>query len=147
MIGGFTALFGGLVMLTQPAIKTSLAWSTVGQMGFMIMQCGLALFPLALLHIVAALALQGACLPRLGRCGGADRGGTAAGSGRHTAPGARSAGPSSRRSAIYTLMSFAFDASPASTTSRRRPSRSAPSSSSVWPTSSRRAWPIAPPRR
>ncbi|MEI6642685.1 MAG: proton-conducting transporter membrane subunit [Novosphingobium sp.] len=52
MIGGFTALFGGLVMLTQPAVKTSLAWSTVGQMGFMIMQCGLALFPLALLHIV-----------------------------------------------------------------------------------------------
>ncbi|WP_432817018.1 proton-conducting transporter transmembrane domain-containing protein [Sulfitobacter sp. JB4-11] len=53
MIGGFTALFGGLVMLTQPAVKTSLAWSTVGQMGFMILQCGLALFPLALLHIVA----------------------------------------------------------------------------------------------
>lgn len=53
IIGGFTALFGGLVMLTQPAVKTSLAWSTVAQMGFMIMQCGLALFPLALLHIVA----------------------------------------------------------------------------------------------
>jgi NAD(P)H-quinone oxidoreductase subunit 5 len=53
VIGGFTALFGGLVMLTQPAVKTSLAWSTVAQMGFMIMQCGLALFPLALLHIVA----------------------------------------------------------------------------------------------
>ncbi|MBX9860939.1 MAG: oxidoreductase [Sphingomonas sp.] len=53
MIGGFTALFGGLVMLTQPAVKTSLAWSTVAQMGFMIMQCGLALFPLALLHILA----------------------------------------------------------------------------------------------
>jgi NAD(P)H-quinone oxidoreductase subunit 5 len=53
MIGGFTALFGGLVMLTQSAVKTSLAWSTVAQMGFMIMQCGLALFPLALLHIVA----------------------------------------------------------------------------------------------
>jgi NAD(P)H-quinone oxidoreductase subunit 5 len=52
-IGGFTALFGGLVMLTQPAVKTSLAWSTVAQMGFMILQCGLALFPLALLHIVA----------------------------------------------------------------------------------------------
>jgi NAD(P)H-quinone oxidoreductase subunit 5 len=33
-------------------VKTSLAWSTVAQMGFMIMQCGLALFPLALLHIV-----------------------------------------------------------------------------------------------
>nr|WP_152664681.1 proton-conducting transporter membrane subunit [Devosia geojensis] len=53
MVGGFTALIGGLVMLTQPAVKTSLAWSTVAQMGFMILQCGLALFPLALLHIVA----------------------------------------------------------------------------------------------
>jgi NADH:ubiquinone oxidoreductase subunit 5 (subunit L)/multisubunit Na+/H+ antiporter MnhA subunit len=53
MIGGFTALFGALVMLTQPAVKTSLAWSTVAQMGFMILQCGLALFPLALLHIAA----------------------------------------------------------------------------------------------
>jgi NAD(P)H-quinone oxidoreductase subunit 5 len=53
MIGGFTALFGSLVMLTQPAVKTSLAWSTISQMGFMIFECGLALFPLALLHIVA----------------------------------------------------------------------------------------------
>ncbi|MFX0540591.1 proton-conducting transporter membrane subunit [Roseovarius sp. S4756] len=53
LIGGFTALFGGLVMLTQPTVKASLAWSTVAQMGFMILQCGLALFPLALLHIVA----------------------------------------------------------------------------------------------
>ena len=53
IFGGFTALFGGLVMLTQPAVKTSLAWSTVAQMGFMILECGLALFPLALLHIVA----------------------------------------------------------------------------------------------
>jgi len=52
-IGGFTALFGGIVMLTQPSVKVSLAWSTVAQMGFMILQCGLALFPLALLHIVA----------------------------------------------------------------------------------------------
>ena len=53
MIGGFTALFACLVMLAQPAVKTSLAWSTIGQMGFMILQCGLALFPLALLHILA----------------------------------------------------------------------------------------------
>lgn len=52
-VGGFTALFGGVVMLTQPTVKVSLAWSTVSQMGFMILQCGLALFPLALLHIVA----------------------------------------------------------------------------------------------
>ena len=53
MVGGFTAVFGSVVMLTQPAVKTSLAWSTVAQMGFMILQCGLALFPIALLHIVA----------------------------------------------------------------------------------------------
>ncbi|WP_022727963.1 proton-conducting transporter transmembrane domain-containing protein [Fodinicurvata sediminis] len=53
MIGGFTALFGGLAMLSQSAIKNAFAWSTIAQMGFMIMQCGLALFPLALLHIVA----------------------------------------------------------------------------------------------
>ncbi len=53
MLGGFTALFGAAVMLTQSAIKTSLAWSTVSQMGFMLLQCGLGLWPLALLHIIA----------------------------------------------------------------------------------------------
>ncbi|ETX11986.1 oxidoreductase [Roseivivax halodurans JCM 10272] len=53
MIGGFSALVGAIVMLTQSAAKTSLAWSTISQMGFMVLQCGLGLFPLALLHIVA----------------------------------------------------------------------------------------------
>lgn len=53
VIGGLTALFGAAVMLTQSAVKTSLAWSTVSQMGFMILQCGLGLWTLALLHIVA----------------------------------------------------------------------------------------------
>ena len=53
MIGGFTALFGAAVMLTQSAVKTSLAWSTVSQMGFLLLQCGLGLWALALLHIVA----------------------------------------------------------------------------------------------
>jgi len=53
MIGGFTALFGAAVMLTQSAVKTALAWSTVSQMGFMLLQCGLGLWTLALLHIVA----------------------------------------------------------------------------------------------
>ena len=53
MIGGLTALFGGVVMLTQSAVKTALAWSTVAQMGFMLLQCGLGLWALALLHIVA----------------------------------------------------------------------------------------------
>ena len=53
MIGGFTALFGAAVMLTQSAIKTALAWSTISQMGFMLLQCGLGLWTLALLHIIA----------------------------------------------------------------------------------------------
>ncbi len=53
LLGGFTALFGSVVMLTQSAVKTALAWSTVAQMGFMLLQCGLGLWPLALLHIVA----------------------------------------------------------------------------------------------
>ena len=53
MIGGLTALFGASVMLTQSAVKTALAWSTIAQMGFMLLQCGLGLWTLALLHIVA----------------------------------------------------------------------------------------------
>ncbi|WP_306117567.1 MULTISPECIES: NADH-quinone oxidoreductase subunit L [unclassified Roseitalea] len=53
LVGGFTALFGAVVMLTQTSIKVSLAWSTVAQMGFMILQCGLGAFALAVLHIVA----------------------------------------------------------------------------------------------
>jgi NAD(P)H-quinone oxidoreductase subunit 5 len=53
IVGGFTALFGAVVMLTQPAIKVQLAWSTVAQMGFMLLQCGLGAFSLAILHIVA----------------------------------------------------------------------------------------------
>ncbi|MCR9257736.1 MAG: oxidoreductase [Alphaproteobacteria bacterium] len=53
IVGGFTALFGAVVMLTQTSVKVSLAWSTVAQMGFMLLQCGLGLFSLAVLHIVA----------------------------------------------------------------------------------------------
>jgi len=53
IVGGFTALFGAVVMLTQTSIKVSLAWSTVAQMGFMMLQCGLGAFSLAVLHIVA----------------------------------------------------------------------------------------------
>ena len=53
MLGGLTALFGAAVMLTQSAVKTALAWSTVAQMGFMLLQCGMGLWALALLHIVA----------------------------------------------------------------------------------------------
>jgi len=53
LVGGFTALFAAVVMLTQTSIKVSLAWSTTAQMGFMLLQCGLGLWALAVLHIVA----------------------------------------------------------------------------------------------
>lgn len=53
IVGGFTALFAGFVMLTQSAVKTALAWSTIAQMGFMMLQCGLGAFPIAVLHLIA----------------------------------------------------------------------------------------------
>jgi NAD(P)H-quinone oxidoreductase subunit 5 len=40
-------------MLTRITIKVRLAWSTCSQMGFMVMECGLGLYDLALLHLVA----------------------------------------------------------------------------------------------
>ncbi len=52
VIGAVTALFGSLVMLTQTSVKVSLAYSTIGQMGFMMLECGLGAFPAALLHII-----------------------------------------------------------------------------------------------
>ncbi|MGQ3081314.1 hypothetical protein CDQ92_12665 [Sphingopyxis bauzanensis] len=53
IVGGVTALFGSVVMLTQTSVKVSLAYSTIAQMGFMMLQCGLGAFAAALLHIVA----------------------------------------------------------------------------------------------
>jgi NAD(P)H-quinone oxidoreductase subunit 5 len=53
LTGAFTAIFAGVVMMTQTSIKRSLAWSTISQMGFMMLQCGLGAFALAVLHIVA----------------------------------------------------------------------------------------------
>ncbi len=53
IIGGFTALFGSAVMLTQTSVKVALAYSTIAQMGFMMLECGLGAFSAALLHILA----------------------------------------------------------------------------------------------
>ena len=53
LVGAFTALFASVTMMTQTSIKRSLAWSTVAQMGFMMLQCGLGAFALAMLHLVA----------------------------------------------------------------------------------------------
>ena len=51
--GATTALIGGLALQTQSSVKAGLAWSTVAQMGFMLLQCGLGLFAMASLHLVA----------------------------------------------------------------------------------------------
>lgn len=51
--GAFTALFGSVVALTQASVKRCLAFSTVAQMGFMMLECGLGAFHLALLHLAA----------------------------------------------------------------------------------------------
>ena len=53
IVGAVTALFGSVVMLTQSSVKVSLAYSTIAQMGFMMLECGLGAFSAALLHIVA----------------------------------------------------------------------------------------------
>ena len=53
VVGSVTAVVAALVMMTRISIKVSLAWSTCAQMGFMLMQCGLGLYDLALLHLVA----------------------------------------------------------------------------------------------
>lgn len=53
IVGAFTALFAAVVMLTQTSVKRMLAWSTIAQMGFMMLQCGLGAFSAALLHIIA----------------------------------------------------------------------------------------------
>ena len=47
-----TAVLAGLVMLTRISIKVRLAWSTVAQMGFMLVECGLGLYTLAALHLI-----------------------------------------------------------------------------------------------
>jgi len=53
VIGALTLTAASLAMLAQTSIKRSLAYSTIAQMGFMLLQCGLGAFALAVLHIVA----------------------------------------------------------------------------------------------
>lgn len=109
VVGGFTALFASVVMLTQASVKRYLAFSTVAQMGFMMLECGLGAFHLALVHLVAHslykayafLSSGGAVLtqaraverPGLGRVLGALVGGLAIGFG--AAPAIAGADPTS----------------------------------------------------
>jgi NADH-quinone oxidoreductase subunit L len=53
IVGLVTALIGSTLMLTQNDIKKSLGYSTMGQMGFMIMECGVGAFSLAVFHLIS----------------------------------------------------------------------------------------------
>lgn len=52
VLGLATAVMAGMVMLTRVSIKVRLAWSTVAQMGFMLLECALGLYTLAALHLI-----------------------------------------------------------------------------------------------
>jgi len=53
IVGLITAVLGSVLMLTQNDIKKALGYSTMGQMGFMIMECGVGAFSLAIFHLIA----------------------------------------------------------------------------------------------
>lgn len=71
IVGVFTAVFGAVVMLAQPGVKRSLAFSTIAQMGFMMVQCGLGAWGLALLHLVAHSLYKAHAFLRAGSAVGA----------------------------------------------------------------------------
>lgn len=52
VVGLATAVVGVLAMWAQTDVKKALAWSTVAQMGFMVLECGLGAFAAALIHLV-----------------------------------------------------------------------------------------------
>ena len=51
-IGVISSVLGTLWKLVQSDVKRMLACSTMGQMGFMMIQCGLGLFPAAIAHLI-----------------------------------------------------------------------------------------------
>ncbi|HVU06134.1 MAG TPA: NADH-quinone oxidoreductase subunit L [Polyangiaceae bacterium] len=53
VVGTSTAVVAGLVASTRVSVKVALAWSTCAQTGFMLAECGIGAWDLALLHLVA----------------------------------------------------------------------------------------------
>ncbi len=53
VFGGLTALLASISYTTQPSIKTALGYSSAAHMGFMLLVCGIGVFPAAMLHLVA----------------------------------------------------------------------------------------------
>lgn len=60
VVGGLTCVFAEAVMLTRPDVKGRLAWSTIAQMSFTMVLCGLGLHIAAGLHLVAHGFYKGA---------------------------------------------------------------------------------------
>ncbi|MBO0329094.1 proton-conducting transporter transmembrane domain-containing protein [[Muricauda] lutisoli] len=52
IVGGLTAILAQFTKLIQVNVKQRLACSTIAQMGFMIMQCGLGFFNAAIAHLI-----------------------------------------------------------------------------------------------
>jgi NADH-quinone oxidoreductase subunit L len=59
VVGMTTAVYGGLVAITQSDIKKSLAYSTISHIGFMIFACGVGAFVAAIFHLLAHGFLKG----------------------------------------------------------------------------------------
>jgi NAD(P)H-quinone oxidoreductase subunit 5 len=53
IVAGLSCVIAALIMMTRISIKVRLAWSTVTQMGLMLIECALGLYELALLHLIA----------------------------------------------------------------------------------------------
>lgn len=53
IVAGCTCVAAALITMTRVSIKVLLAWSTVAQMGLMLVECALGQYGLALLHLVA----------------------------------------------------------------------------------------------
>ena len=52
VIGGLTALFAATIGLVQTDIKRVLAYSTVSQLGYMILGCGIGAYTAAIFHLM-----------------------------------------------------------------------------------------------
>ena len=64
--GALTAVYGAMVMLSQTSVKRALAYSTIAQMGFMLLQCGLGAFHIAVLHLLAHSLYKAHAFPSCG---------------------------------------------------------------------------------
>lgn len=73
VVGLMTAVIGSLLMLSQNDIKKSLGYSTMGQMGFMVMETGAGAFALAIFHLIAHGLFKGTLFLGAGNVIGAAR--------------------------------------------------------------------------